>query len=99
MSAISGTNVAAPVMPFTTEDSYPTHDAAYGRGGWREATSTTERDAIPTDRQRIGMIVNVAGDKAYELTVVGDPPSWKAYAASTGSDQIAAIRKAVFLEC
>lgn len=98
MSAIPGTNVAAAVVPFTTEDSYATHDAAYGKGGWREAASTAERDSIPTDRQRVGMIVNVVGDQAYELTEVGSPPIWKPYTVGAGAAQIAAIRKAVFLE-
>ncbi len=98
MSALSGTNVAAPVVPFTDADAYPTHDAAYGKGGWRSAASTAERDAIPEDRQTVGMIVNVIGDQAYELTAVGTPPTWKPYASGTGSTQIAAIRKAVFLE-
>lgn len=98
MSAVPGTNVAAPVVPFTTEDSYPTHDAAYGKGGWREAASTAERDAIPLGRQRVGMIVNVVGDQAYELTETGAPPIWKPYTVPTGQAQIAAIRRAVFLE-
>jgi hypothetical protein len=35
MANIQGTNVAAPVVPFTTEDIYATHDAKYGKGGYR----------------------------------------------------------------
>jgi len=34
MANISGTNLAAPVVPFTTEDIYATHYAKYGNGGW-----------------------------------------------------------------
>ena len=31
-SPIAGTNVAATVVPFTTADTFPTHDESYGRG-------------------------------------------------------------------
>jgi len=30
-----GTNVIAPIVPFSTADEYPSHEAAYGRGGYR----------------------------------------------------------------
>ena len=35
MSNIKGTNVASPIVPFTTDDTYATHEAKYGKGGFR----------------------------------------------------------------
>lgn len=57
MANISGTNIAAIIAPFTTEDSYATHDSKYGKGGWHEVSSIEERDAIPIERRTLGMAV------------------------------------------
>ena len=34
---------------------FPTHLSKYGKGGWHEATSLAERDAIPMARRVAGM--------------------------------------------
>ncbi|MBI1313682.1 hypothetical protein GC176_20510 [bacterium] len=94
MSSVPGTNVAAPVVPFTTDDQYPTHDSQYGKGGWREVSSTAERDAIPAGRTRDGMVVYVVGDGAY-IRLAG---SWQPYSPSDLTSFLAAVRKAAFLE-
>lgn len=57
MAVVKGTNVAAPVVPFDDADQYPTHDAVYGLGGYREVANSTARDAIPVLRKRDGMLV------------------------------------------
>lgn len=62
MTAIQGTNVAAPLAPFDTQDTYPTHDATYGKGGWRSVATIAERDAIPVPRRTKGMCVRVTDD-------------------------------------
>lgn len=62
MSSISGTNVAAPIVPFDTADTFPTHDAQYGRGGYRSVATVAERDAIPVARRVNGMRVMVTAD-------------------------------------
>lgn len=68
MAELKGTNVAAPVVPFTSEDKYATHDAAYGKGGFRSVNTIAERDAIPTERRTEGMVVRVvATGLNYEL--------------------------------
>lgn len=59
MSDILGTNVAAPIVPFTTDDDYPTHDEQYGAGGWRTVANPAALDAIPAERRRDGMAVFV----------------------------------------
>ena len=68
MSAIPGTNVASGIVPFTTEDQFPTHYSEYGKGGWREVATIAERDSITNQRRKIGMAVYVAEtDKIYVL--------------------------------
>lgn len=62
MSQIQGTNVAAAIAPFDTLDTYPTHDAQYGKGGYRSVATVVERDAIPTARRTTGMRVRVTTD-------------------------------------
>ena len=57
MTAIPGTNVIAPIVPFSQEDEYPSHEAAYGRGGYRTVATTAARDAIPALRREAGMLV------------------------------------------
>lgn len=65
MTELKGTNVAATVVPFTSDDKYATHDAAYGKGGFRSVATITERDAIPVDRKTEGMVVRVQADKKH----------------------------------
>ena len=74
MPNLPGTNLAAPIVPFTTSDTYPTHEALYGLGGWREVADYTERDAIPELRQSVGMVVYVRLDETFwQLAAVGSP--------------------------
>jgi hypothetical protein len=68
MSDILGTNVASAVVPFTTSDTYPSHLAKYGKGGYREVVDITERDGISDDRRSEGMLVYVQSEGlAYQL--------------------------------
>lgn len=60
MANLKGTNVAALIVPFTDQDTYATHDAKYGKGGFRSVQTVTERDAIPNERKDIGMIVHIS---------------------------------------
>lgn len=59
MANLKGTNVAALIVPFTDQDPYATHDAKYGKGGFRSVDTIAERDAITTERKTTGMIVHV----------------------------------------
>ena len=60
MSGLPGTNVIAPVVPFSSGDEYPSHLALYGRGGYRTVATVADRDAIPLLRREVGMLVYVA---------------------------------------
>ena len=68
MANINGTNLAAPVVPFTTDDTFPTHYAKYGKGGYRTVATITERDGIFTALREEGMEVYVVEtSKKYAL--------------------------------
>lgn len=62
---LKGTNVPGSIVPFTTDDNYATHDAKYGKGGFRSVATIAERDAIPTERKTEGMVVRVQADKKH----------------------------------
>lgn len=62
MAELSGTKLASMVVPGTTEDKFPTHDAQYGKGGFRSVETVAERDAIPTERKTKGMVVAVTAN-------------------------------------
>lgn len=64
MADIKGTNVAAPIVPYTSDDIYATHEAKYGKGGYRTVQSIDERDSIPEARLEEGMLVYVVNDSS-----------------------------------
>lgn len=59
MAELKGTLVAASIVPFTDLDTYATHDAEYGKGGFRSVDTNEKRDAIPAARKVKGMVVRV----------------------------------------
>jgi collagen type VII alpha len=76
-TGIAGQNVIAPVVPFSTGDSYPSHLAIYGQGGLRSVANVTERDAIPQLRREAGMLVWVASLATYQQ-LGSDLATWTA---------------------
>jgi hypothetical protein len=82
MTQIKGTNVLAPVVPFDTTDSHASHEARYGKGGYRSVADTTERDGIPQPRREAGMLVHTASDgKTWKLSA--DLVSWTEFASAS----------------
>ena len=63
MANISGVNVAGGITPYTAEDTYPSHYAKYGHGGYRTVESETELNSIPDERKEEGMVVYVSDEK------------------------------------
>jgi len=66
------------LAPTDTQDTYPVIDPLFGIDGLRNVSSTTERDAIPNDRRRTGMVVGVNGSY-YKLLPgpwVGSSSDW-----------------------
>ncbi len=85
MSEIKGTNVIGPVVPFDTTDTHASHEAKYGKGGFRTVADTTERDAIPSARREAGMLVYVtAADTVYQLG--GDLTTWAEFTVASVAD-------------
>ena len=80
---IRGTNIADPIVPYTTADNIPTHYAKYGKGGFRTVENIVERDNIPLERREDGMLVYVITDETnvhtYQwFSVEGNPEGeWK----------------------
>lgn len=65
-ASIPGTlRVLAPIAPSGTTDTYPTHMAAYGKGGLRTVANLAERDAIPAARREAGMLVWVDSEGVF----------------------------------
>lgn len=54
-----GINVSAPIVPYTDQDTYPTHEAIYGKGGWKSVRTIEDLKAIPKGRLEDGCIVRV----------------------------------------
>lgn len=80
MAKIPGVNVIAPVVPFDTADVHPSHDARYGKGGYRTVATLAERDAIPAPRREAGMLVFVAADES-TWRLAADLTSWEPFTA------------------
>ena len=84
MAGIPGTNVIAPVVPFSTTDVHPSHEARYGKGGYRTVATLAERDAIPAPRREAGMLVFVTADSnAYQLG--SDLTTWAEFTSGVSS--------------
>lgn len=62
MAELKGTNIAAPIVPFTDQDIFATHEAQYGKGGYRTVKEISDLDKIPEPRLEEGMIVYVIND-------------------------------------
>jgi hypothetical protein len=75
MTQIKGTNVLAPVVPFDTTDTHASHEARYGKGGFRSVADATERDAIPQLRREAGMLVLTLSDGKF-WKLASDLAAW-----------------------
>lgn len=57
MAALQGTLVASKIVPTDSQDTFATHEDTYQQGGMRVVSSLADRDAIPNDRRKDGMLV------------------------------------------
>lgn len=89
MPIVGTVSVTGPVAPRNSGDLYPAHDSQYGKGGYREVADIAARDAIPSLRQTVGMLVWVADSdgmgnpETYILTAIGDPGTYAVAAAGS----------------
>ena len=56
---VNGVNIPGPIIPYALEDSYPTHEAIYGKGGWKSVDNIDELINIPSERLENGCIARV----------------------------------------
>jgi hypothetical protein len=83
MAKIQGTNVSAPIVPFTDEDTYAVVIDEHIKGGYRTVGTQTIRDNIPLARRSEGMAVYVKADaKLYILQGGLDNTCWTEYISS-----------------
>ena len=86
MANIKGVNIPSTIVPFTTDDTYATHEATYGKGGFRSVRTLAERNAIPQARRESGMLVYVIEDDVtYNLN---DSNEWDEYIGKNGASKI-----------
>ena len=84
-TTIPGTNVSAPIAPYSTLDVFPTHDAKYGKGGFRSVQTIADRDDITDDRKEAGMFVYVVeNEKIYVLENNNDNWIWVEWESGGG---------------
>ena len=95
MANINGTNLAAPIVPFTTNDTYPTHYAKYGKGGHRSVQSIINRDSIPTSLRELGMTVFVI-DNGVTYKLIGGLTNTSWVENTAGTIQTVSIDSEVF---
>ena len=67
-----GTNVADPIVPFTSDDKFPTHLAEFGKGGFRTVETFDDLAKISPQRLEPGMAVFVKDEqKTYQYLKIG----------------------------
>ena len=52
-------NIPGPIAPYDSNDTYPTHSAIYGKGGWKSVENMEELSTIPPERLENGCIVRI----------------------------------------
>ena len=91
-----GLQITNMIVPCTSEDDYPTHDSKYGLGGWHEVSTLAERNAIPTERRRLGMACFVREDNTlYILKGNLLNTSWQPYIGISTPDVSVIINDAI----
>lgn len=73
--------VSAPIDTYAAANTYPTHFANRGKGGYMTVADTTQRDAISALRREEGMVVFVISDGT-EYRLDADLTTWVAQAGS-----------------
>ena len=80
-----GVTVSGYIAPSDTLDTYATHKAKFGQGGYRSVLDITERDLITDIRREIGMVAYVISeDKEYRLVGGIENINWTEIIAPVG---------------
>ena len=71
---IKGVNIPSRIVPYSPNDTYPTHEAIYGKGGWKCVDSIAGIATIPVERLEVGCIVRV-NNPTIEYSYTGERAS------------------------
>jgi len=83
MSKIPGTvTLSGIIAPSDDQDTYAVTEDTYNKGGHRTVDTIADRNAIPTDRRKEGMLVFVKGDNVTYQLING---LWEVFAGSSGA--------------
>ena len=74
MPSIPGTIVTDKISPGDTLNTFPTHEDIYGKGGLMSVASIADLQAIPLDRQKVGMLVFVQNENRYYAITATSAP-------------------------
>lgn len=58
-------NIPGSIAPYDSNDTYPTHSAIYGKGGWKSVENIEDLLSIPKDRLENGCIVRVVNSDTF----------------------------------
>ena len=67
MTNLKGTIIASTIVPSSSGDTYPTHDEAYGKGGYRTVDTVEDLKSISSERVKQGMLVYVSSGTTDEI--------------------------------
>ena len=83
---MTGIVVTDSIVTTSPADTYPTHDALYGKGGQRTVADTTARDAIPALRRAEGMLVYCQSNGTTYI-LASDLVTWSAFTTGGSGGQ------------
>lgn len=90
---IKGTNISSPIVPFTTDDTYPTHEAKYGKGGFRTVSKISDLNLIPEARREEGMLVYVIDDPSKVNTYQYINGEWAKSKIGSGINKVNTVQE------
>jgi uncharacterized protein (TIGR02145 family) len=80
LGAFSQVQIPGYVQPIGVNDVYPTHIDTYGQGGYMTVNNRVERNAIPAERRKIGMMVSYQSyDSVFILSGGIANTNWKLF--------------------
>lgn len=76
----------APIAPRERTDNVASHIAEYGRGGLHSVATEAARNAIPSQRLTVGMLVYIVAEDRYDkLTAITPSVTWAEDVVGSGS--------------
>jgi hypothetical protein len=76
--------IGVPIAPTEPTDGNSTHIAEYGRGGLHAVADVASRNAIATDRKKVGMLVWVESEEKY-FRLASLPNTWVELSSGAGA--------------